>query len=72
MFLNRAENMYVIMLTNTTRFANMKRNFQGSDFNDTMKMREELHNAIFDDLKELGFWRLNFFARVIDISDAVW
>ena len=56
MLLNRAENMYVIMLTNTTRFANMKRNFQGSDYYiDTMKMREELHNAIFDDLKELGF-----------------
>ena len=34
----------------------MKRNFQGSDYyNDTMKIREELHNAIFDDLKELGF-----------------
>ena len=56
LFFSRAENMYVIMLTNATRFANMKRNFQGTDYyNDTMKIREELHNAIFEDLKELGF-----------------
>jgi CubicO group peptidase (beta-lactamase class C family) len=56
LFFSRAENMYVIMLTNATRFAKMKRNFQGSDYyNDTMKIRKDLHNAIFDDLKELGF-----------------
>ena len=56
LFFNRAENMYVIMLTNATRFANMKRNFQGTDYyNDTMNIRKDLHNAIFDDLKELGF-----------------
>ena len=44
--------MYAIILTNATRFANMKNDFKGYDYNDIMKMREDIHNAIYRDLKE--------------------
>lgn len=43
--------MYVIMLTNATRFSSMKNNFKGPDYeNDTCRIRVELHNAIHEDL----------------------
>lgn len=52
MFFNREFDMYVIMLTNATRFSNIKNNFNGPDYNgDTCRIRVELHNSIFDDLK---------------------
>ncbi len=51
-FINRELNLYAIILTNATRFANMKNDFKGYDYNDIMKMREEIHNAIYRDLKE--------------------
>ena len=53
-FINRNMNMYVTILTNATRFANMKNNFKGYDYNTVMKMREELHNEIYKDLKAEG------------------
>ena len=49
-FINREKNLYVIILTNATRFLNMKNNFKGYDYGEIMKMREEIHNAIADDL----------------------
>ncbi|MBQ4527807.1 MAG: beta-lactamase family protein [Clostridia bacterium] len=49
-FINREKNLYVVILTNATRHANMKNEFKGYDYNDIMKMREEIHNAIFKDL----------------------
>ncbi len=46
--------MYVVMLTNATRFSSKKRGFGGPDYeNDTCRTRTELHNAIFEDLKAL-------------------
>ena len=51
-YINRELNLYAIILTNATRFANMKNDFKGYDYNDIMKMREEIHNAIYRDLKE--------------------
>ena len=42
--------MYVIILTNATRFLNMKSGFRGYDYNIICKMREDIHNAIYDDL----------------------
>lgn len=55
MFFNRKLNMYVIMLTNATRFSSMKNNFNGPDYeNDTCRIRPEIHDAIFDDLSDLG------------------
>lgn len=55
MFFSRKENMYVIILTNATRFANMKNNFNGYDYSKTTcKMREDIHNAIYADLSEQG------------------
>lgn len=53
-FINRKKNMYVIILTNATRHANMKNDFRGYKYGDIMKMREEIHNAIFSDLSENG------------------
>ena len=43
--------MYVIILTNATRFASMKNDFKWYDYGVIMKMREELHNEIYKDLK---------------------
>ena len=46
------KNMYVILLTNATRFAAMKNDFKHYDYGITMKMREDVHNAIYKDLTE--------------------
>lgn len=46
--------MYVVMLTNATRFLNIKNNFKGYDYGIIEKMREEIHNAIFSDLNGRG------------------
>ena len=53
-FFSRKKNMYVIILTNATRFLNMKNNFKGYDYGLIEKMREEIHNEIYKDLKEQG------------------
>lgn len=49
LFFNRDEDMYVIILTNATRFQNMKNHFKTYDYSIVCKMREELHNAICED-----------------------
>ena len=54
MFFNRKEDMYVIILTNATRFQNMKNNFKSYDYGLVKKMREEIHNEIYKDLKWQG------------------
>ena len=51
-FVNREKNMYVIILTNATRYANLKNGFKGYNYGDIMKMREEIHNAIWCDIEE--------------------
>lgn len=51
-FISREKNMYVILLTNATRFAAMKNDFKHYDYGITMKMREDVHNAIYMDLTE--------------------
>lgn len=51
-FMNREQDMYVIILTNATRHANMKNNFNGYDYGEIMSLREDIHNAIFSDLLE--------------------
>ena len=50
MIVSRAENLHVIILSNATRFLNMKNDFRGYNYGEIMKMREEFHNAIADDL----------------------
>lgn len=50
-FFNRKLDMYVIMMTNATRFSAMKRDFKTPDYDgDTCRNRVDLHNAIFEDL----------------------
>lgn len=49
-FFNRSEDMYVIILTNATRFLNMKNDFKGYDYNKICEMRADIHNAIYEDL----------------------
>lgn len=52
-FLNREKDLYVILLTNTTRCTNVRNHFKGltsEDYLCTKKMREDLHNAIYEDL----------------------
>lgn len=49
-FIDRKENLFVIILTNATRFLNMKSNFTGYDYREICRMREEIHNEILTDL----------------------
>lgn len=49
-FMNRELDMFVILLTNTTRYSNIRSGFKGYDYGDTIRMRERVHNAIADDL----------------------
>ena len=42
--------MYVIILTNATRHLNMKNNFNGYNYDEIMKLREDIHNEILSDL----------------------
>ena len=46
--------MYAIILTNATRCLNRKGGFHGYDYGIVMKMREDIHNAIADDLSAQG------------------
>lgn len=50
-FINREKDLYVIILTNATRHANKKNDFKGYDYGEIKKLREEIHNAIYEDLK---------------------
>ena len=49
-FVNREQDMYVIILTNATRHLNMKNNFNGYNYDEIMKLREDIHNEILSDL----------------------
>ena len=51
-FFNREKDMCVVILSNATRFLSMRSGFKGYDYGEIMKMREEIHNAIYDDLIE--------------------
>ncbi len=51
-FFNREKDMCVVILTNATRFLSMRSGFKGYDYGKIMKMREEIHNAIFRDLNQ--------------------
>lgn len=50
MFISKSRRLRVIIATNATRYANIKNQFHGYDYGHTMKMREIVHNAIYDDL----------------------
>lgn len=50
LFLNREMDLYVVLLTNATRYANIRNDFRGYDYNETCRMRETVHNAIADDI----------------------
>ena len=53
MFMNREEDMFAIILTNATRFANMKSGFRGFNYVESIeKMREAVNNEIYRDLVE--------------------
>ena len=52
-FINRELDMYVVILTNATRYLNMKSGFNGYDYGIVCKMRENMHNAVYEDLKSL-------------------
>lgn len=50
-FLSREKNMYVIILTNATRFGWRRCDFKTDDYPAIMKMREDIHNKILEDLE---------------------
>lgn len=49
-FMNRSDGLFVIALTNATRFSYMRRNYAECDYNEIMDMREKIHNALYDDI----------------------
>ena len=51
-FFNRTLDMYAVVLTNATRFNNIKSGFKGFDFMDTHRARRDVMNAIKADLSE--------------------
>lgn len=51
-FFNRQKKMVVALLTNATRFLNVRSDFTGFDYANTGKMRTEVYNAIYADLTE--------------------
>lgn len=53
-FINRERGLYVILLTNATRYSYMRRDFKCNDYSETMAMREEVHNSILSDLRAQG------------------
>ena len=50
-FIDRENRMYVIILTNATRFLNKKNNFNGYDYDIIEKMRADIHNEILKDIE---------------------
>lgn len=49
-FINRELDMYVVIMTNATRYVYKRNGFAGYDYGEVMRMREQLHNAIHSDL----------------------
>ena len=53
-FISRERGIYVIILSNATRFLNMRSGFHGYDYGEIMKMRENIHNEILKDFSSEG------------------
>ena len=53
-FFSREKDMCVVILTNATRCLNKRSGFKGYDYGIVCKMREEIHNAIKNDLTSEG------------------
>ena len=51
-FINREKDLYAVILTNATRFLNMRSGFKGYDYGEIEKMRAMIHHAIAEDLAE--------------------
>jgi len=51
-FMNRRKNLYVIIMTNATRFNLIKYDFLREDYSEICAMRQEIHNEIYRDLTE--------------------
>lgn len=49
-FFNREKELCVVILTNATRFLNKRSNYRGYDYSVICQMREQIHNAICQDL----------------------
>ncbi len=50
-FMHRESGLYVILMTNATRFANIASGFRGYDYGKVCALRREIHNKIWEDLK---------------------
>lgn len=50
-YINREKETYVIILTNATRFANMKNDFKFYDYDEVKKLRQDIRDMILEDLK---------------------
>lgn len=50
-FFSRKEDIYVVILTNATRWSWINHNFETEDYSAVCKMRENIHNMIAEDLK---------------------
>ncbi len=55
-FIHRPTGLYVILMTNATRFANLANDFRGYDYGKVCALRRQIHNSIYEDLKERLSW----------------
>lgn len=49
-YMHRDSGLYVILLTNATRFSMLRNHFAGYDYGEVMALRERIHNQIYGDL----------------------
>ena len=53
-YINRELGLYVVILSNATRFSAMKHDFVTDDYGTVEALRAEIHNAIHADLRAQG------------------
>ncbi len=52
-FMNRELGLYMILLTNATRYAWMRRDFKTANYGEVCSMRADVHNAVYSDLADM-------------------
>ena len=56
MFIHRQSGLFVVILTNATRCANIRSGFNGYDYGEVCAMRAKIHNEIRKDLVQQHLW----------------
>ncbi len=56
MFIHRPTGLYVLLMTNATRYANLNNDFRGYDYGKVCALRQQIHNCIRVDLGDMLDW----------------